>query len=290
MDTQHDKLSNRLAMILTKLNNGERFSLDELSSEFGVSIRTLQRDINERFSYLPIKKENGYYFLEEYCLGKLSFEDIKNFASLSGIRKLYPSLDDNFIVDLLNTRVNQTYIIKGFEYEDTSSKIEEFKSINVAIVTQHKIEFTYNDKQRVVAPYKLVNTSGIWYLTADEDGTLKTYTFVKISNLKKTNKEFTPNQEFIDTIAQNKAIWFSQTSIEVTLKIDSSVAEYFKRRTLLPHQKIVEQNEEHLIVSTKVSYENEILKVVRYWMPHIKIIEPVSLQERLETDLKQYLN
>jgi len=102
----HDKLSTRLTQILQKLNSGESLSLDDLANEFNVSLRTIQRDINERFSYLPLIRENGYIRIEEYALGKLSFKDIKNFAILSGIKNLYPTLDDDFIVDLINTRLN----------------------------------------------------------------------------------------------------------------------------------------------------------------------------------------
>ncbi len=289
MPSNHDKISTRLSLILTKLNSGERFNIQELAEEFNVSIRTIQRDINERFSYLPLKKENGYYFLEEYCLGKLNFEDIKSFASLSGIKNLYPNLDDSFIVDLLNSKINQTYLIKGCEYEDLSSKTLTFELLNIAIVTHQTISLTYNDKVRELNPYKLINTDGIWYLSADENNRLKTYTISKISNLTTTSKTFNPNKEFENIINKNKDTWFSKDAIEVTLEIDSKIKEYFIRRELLPHQKIIEQDN-NLIVTTTVSYEDEILKVVRYWMPHIKIIKPTYLQDKLLKDLKTYID
>jgi len=73
---EHDTLAIRLAQILTMFNDGRRLTLKELAEEFSVSARTIQRDF-ERLSTLPIKKENGYYHLEEYALGKLSFKDIK---------------------------------------------------------------------------------------------------------------------------------------------------------------------------------------------------------------------
>ncbi|HEE0016404.1 TPA: HTH domain-containing protein, partial [Campylobacter jejuni] len=44
----HDKLAVRLAQILMRFNNGGRFSLEELASEFNVDIRTIQRDLNQR--------------------------------------------------------------------------------------------------------------------------------------------------------------------------------------------------------------------------------------------------
>ena len=76
MSKSNDKLSIRLTQILLKLNSGEILSLDDLALEFNVSKRTIQRDINERFSYLPLIKKDGYIRIEEYCLGKLSFKDI----------------------------------------------------------------------------------------------------------------------------------------------------------------------------------------------------------------------
>ena len=287
---KHDKISTRLSLILTKLNSGERFTLEQIADEFNVSIRTCQRDINERFSYLPIKKENGYYYLEEYCLGKLNFEDIKNFAALSGIKNLYPNLNNDFIVDLLNSKINQIYLIKGYEYENLKSRSKEFELLNIAIVTHHQIEFKYNGKKRMVNPYKLINTTGIWYLSADENGTLKTYTFSKISNLKSLDSNFKPNNEFLKIIKQNSAIWFSQDKIEVILEIDISIVEYFTRRKLLPEQKILEKKKDHYIVSTTVSYEEEILKIVRYWIPHIKIISPTNLYDKLQKQLKGYID
>ena len=70
------------------------------------------------------------------------------------------------------------------------------------------------------------------YLVTVENNTLKTYTFSKILNIKDTNKNFKINKDFVNTINENKATWFSQTVIEVVLQIDTKVAEYFKRRDL----------------------------------------------------------
>lgn len=84
---EYDKLSIRLVQILSKFNNGESLSAQELN----VDTRTIQRDLNERLTFMPIKKENGRYVLESFALGKLSFKDIQNFATLSGIAELYPN-------------------------------------------------------------------------------------------------------------------------------------------------------------------------------------------------------
>lgn len=67
-----------------KLNNGERFTAEELAEEFNVNVRTIQRDLKDRLFYIPLKNEQNYYFLPSHALGKLSYKDIQNFAHLSG--------------------------------------------------------------------------------------------------------------------------------------------------------------------------------------------------------------
>jgi predicted DNA-binding transcriptional regulator YafY len=54
---KHDTIATRLSLILTKLNNGEKLDVDELVKEFNVTKRTIQRDLNERLSTIPLKKD-----------------------------------------------------------------------------------------------------------------------------------------------------------------------------------------------------------------------------------------
>lgn len=289
MVTKHDTIATRLALILTKLNNGERFTIEELADEFNVNVRTIQRDLNERLSYIPIIKEQGYYFMDSYALGKLNFQDIKSFATLSGIKSLYPTLNDKFIVDILNTKINKAYLIKNQGFEDSSLKYGEFELLSAAILNQHIVSFVYNDKNRVVNPYKLINNNGVWYLLADEDEVLKNYILSKISKLQVKENSFTPNKKFLEKIEQNDTNWFSNTTIEVVLEIDSNAKKYFLRKEILPNKKIIEENEQCLIISTKISYDDEILNIVKHWIPCIKIISPAYLQEKLNNILYEYL-
>lgn len=183
-----------LVQILSKFNNGESLSAQELTQEFNVDTRTIQRDLNERLTFMPIKKENGRYVLESFALGKLSFKDIQNFATLSGIAELYPKLDQGFIVDLLSCRVNKVLMVKneGFQKVD----YELFKDLSVAILKHNVLNFFYKDKERQIKPYKLVNYKGIWYLLGDENDKLKHFNLDKISKLRTKNENFIPNENF----------------------------------------------------------------------------------------------
>jgi predicted DNA-binding transcriptional regulator YafY len=289
MSKEYDKISTRLAFILRKFNNGDKFTAQELANEFNVNIRTIQRDLNERLEWLPIKKEKDYYSLEFYALGKLTYQDIENFANISGIKSLYPKLTKNFIVDILNNKINKAFLVKSRSFENIDIKTEDFQKLSLSIIDNKQINCNYNDKNRTLNPYKLVNNNGIWYLVASENDKLKTYTFSKIKNFIFSKNVFEPNSEFISMINNNKLNWFSQDEIIVTLEIDNNIAEYFIRREILANQTIIEHTDKKLILSTKVSYENEILSVVKYWLPHIKIQSPLNLQQKLENILQEYL-
>jgi len=286
----HDKIATRLAELLNKFNAGQKLSVEELVEEFGVTKRTIQRDINERMSFLPIKKENGLYFLEEYYLGKLNFDDIQNFAALSGIRELYPSLQEDFLKNILDNTVSQAYMVRGHNYEDLSKNTNEFKLLEDAIINNFVVEFIYKDKPRVVKPYKLINSKGIWYLAGVEDDTLKTFSFKKIAQLSTTDTKFEIDNSVLETIKDDDNIWFSPKKTEVVLKVDKDVAGYFSRRNILPNQHIVKELADGgLLVSTKVAFDEEILKLVRYWIPNVEIVSPNYLQEKLEDGLREYL-
>ena len=284
----HDKIANRLGMILHKLNEGERLSLQELSEEFGVSLRTLQRDFNERLSFLPIEVEEGYYYVPQYCLGKLNFNDVRTILKKSGVIGVYPVSNDDFIIDLLNEKVSKSYIVEGASYEQIDKR--SFLLINLAILNTQKLSFNYKQKERVVEPYRLINTHGIWYLIAQEDGILKNFSFTKLQNLISLEESFEADDKLLKQIEEKQTTWITQEKIEVVLRVDNDVMDYFVRRVLLPNQKIVEKRDTYSIISASISYEEEILSFVRYWIPHIAILSPSSLQEKLHATLQNYLH
>lgn len=290
MKKVHDKIATRLAQIIYKLNNGERFTQQELVEEFNVDIRTIQRDLHERLISLPTEKHNGYYSLASYALGKLTLQDIQNFAMLSGIQSLYPALDQKFMSDLLSIKLNTSYLVKHQGFEDITSKRYLFEQISGAIVRNSPIHFQYKEKRRKVNPYKLINNNGIWYLLADENDQLKNYTFSKIKQVEwDFQEQFIPKKEFLDLIAKNDTNWFSNQTIEVILEIKQEAMEYFLRKESLPNKCIIEHTSEALILSTNVSYDDEILRIVKYWIPYIKIKSPTYLQEKLSAILQEYL-
>jgi PAS domain S-box-containing protein len=101
----HYTLAYRLTQILRKLNQGQKLDPQHLADEFGVNLRTIQRDLNERFAFLPLKKVDGRYHLDSAYLDRLSLRDLDRFAALAGVRGPFPSLSDDFLRDI--TEVDQ---------------------------------------------------------------------------------------------------------------------------------------------------------------------------------------
>ena len=233
MKTDHDKLARRLTEILNYFNEGKRLDVKALSKEFNVSVRTIQKDLNERFNFLPIKKENGVYMLEPYALGKLTYDDIVRFAVFAGVKDLFPDMGKALIVDILNTSIQSSMKVKGINYERLTYTLDMFNAIAGAIVARHTLSFVYNEKSRLVKPYRMVNTQGSWYLVAvDSDGLLKHFAFSKIKLLGNTQTHFDPDETIEQIIDEDETLWYSQNPIDTILAIDNEVREYFLKKEI----------------------------------------------------------
>jgi predicted DNA-binding transcriptional regulator YafY len=295
MPGNHETLVYRLAQILIKLNQGEKLNPLDLADEFAVTLRTIQRDLNVRFAYLPLEKENGLYKLDPAYLGKLTTRDIERFACLAGVKGLFPSLSDNFLGDIFDRRIQSALLVKGHNYENLVGKEEIFRQLERAIIAGNHISFDYlKDKgsktYSSIAPLKLINHNGIWYLVARDNDKLKTFSFSKIEKMCRLDTCFAQEPGIDKMLKEEDGIWMGEDKTEIVFKISREIAGYFKRRKLIANQVIEKELDNGgLIVSTKVGHVNQILPIVRYWIPHIIIISPDGLQAELEKDLRDYL-
>jgi predicted DNA-binding transcriptional regulator YafY len=291
----HDTLVYRLSQMLVKLNQGEKLNPQALAEEFGVNLRTVQRDLNVRFAYLPLQKTNGYYHLDPTFLGKLSIKDVDRFAGLAGVRGLFPSLSDEFLRDIFDARIQAAVMVKGHNYENLAGKETDFRHLEGAIVGRQHIAFDYQKDSGLksytgVAPFKLVNHKGIWYLAARDGDKLKSFSFSKIERIRVLDTYFAPDTRVDKQLAEDDGIWLSDDQKEVVLKVNQDVAGYFKRRKLIANQVIEKELEDGgLIISAKVGHINQVMPIVRYWIPHIRIISPEGLQAEMESEISSYL-
>lgn len=291
---EHDRLAWRLASILIKLNQGERLEIEQLAEEYNVHRRTIQRDLNERLNFLALEENNGLYSLDPIHLGKLNFKDIERFAALAGLVGLFPALDSQFLRELFDSRMQETLHIHGTNHEDLKHRLADFRKLQQAITEKRRVQFTYTkdegEKTVAVQPYRLVNNSGVWYLAAVDGDKPKSYSFSKISALITLDEKFQPRADIQAMLNDEDSIWLNEKKTEVVLKIAPPAALYFKRRKLIAQQVIEKELEDGgLIVSGKFAHPNQILPIVRYWIPHVRIVSPEGWQGEMEEEMKMFL-
>jgi predicted DNA-binding transcriptional regulator YafY len=296
ISNEHQKLAARLGSILWRLNNGEKLSGADLAEEFNVNPRTIARDFSERLIDLPLEKTpEGKWALPASYLGKLQFSDVQQFAALLGVRDMFPALDEQFFRDLLGRVLTKTLAVHPPGYEDLRGRQPGFKALQRAIDQHCLVSFRYQkgevQKPVKVAPYRLVNHKGIWYLAATDAGKPKSYAFSKIRSLLVQEETFTPDPAIIKMLDEEDSIWLNREKVEVVLSVAPYAADYFRRSPQIPQQDITKELENGgLIVSGKFAHPDEILPIVRSWIPHIRIIAPKDWQQDMEAGLRTYLD
>ena len=292
---QHDTIAYRLSHILIKLNQGDQLDPAELADEFGTHVRTIQRDLKVRLAYLPLLKTRGRYHLEPAYLGKLNFKDIERFANLAGIKGLFPSLSRDFLQEMLTDQLQPPWLVRGHHYEDLSEQQGVFKQLEDAVISSRLLNLEMlkegqSKRYSALQSYRLINNKGIWYLAALHDGKLKTFSVAKIRSVQLLTDTFKRDPAIESSVETEEGIWHSPQPQKVILLVAPKVADYFKRRQLIPHQKILaESTDGALTVETTVGHQNQILPIVRYWIPCVRIVSPVAWNDELISQLADYL-
>ena len=230
--------------------------------------------------------------LNQQKSGFLTEEDINRFALFASIADLFPKIDREFYQE----KLTQSVQVKGFQYEGISGKEKEFDALNNAIKENLNISFKYtkNSTQETkyyqISPYNLLNKNGIWYLIGTENNKQKTFCFTQIHDLLVLKERFIPNENFQNEIRQSDSLYHGNQLAEIIIKVESTVSHYFLRRNLLPNQKLVHKLDDgSLLLSCENVNEQEIVPLVQYWVPHLTIVSPAELQEKMNENLKLYL-
>lgn len=287
--TDHDTLALRLADILRLLQAGERPTRLQLAERFGVSERTIYRDLS-RLGDVIEPGADGVYQIASHYRSSLSPADLNTFARLSGVEQLFPASDRRSWLDLLKPG-QPSFLVRDGHFAAERPDTQDFRELARAIDRQMRCRMVYTDKPRNIEPYRLVHNKGIWYLAATENGHLKSFALGRISGLRVSDETFIPDTAIRNQIENDDDIWFGQPRLDVTVQVAASNAYYFLRRNVLPNQELLEQQADgQLRVRCQVNHPNQLLPILRYWIPHIRILEPVWLQQQLNDELTAYLH
>jgi len=298
----YDKALTRLIAIITKLYNGDILSVKELAIEFNVSTRTIQRDLSQRLSGFPIYQENKIWKMaDDFKIEKsLGVEDT---IILNIIERISESIGGDFYSKtkkLLSKIKNDEFspIYAKIDMEDISEHLKEIQLLETAIKNKKVIKYKYSMENKTtianIKPLKIANFQGFWYLIsldANED-ILKKYYLKNIFEIQISEVTFEVDESIEDLMKNSISIWFQKDyePFEVKIFVSNAIAKYIRRKPLAPTQKIVCEHEDgSLDISLNITHEMEIIPMVQYWLPNMKVVSPKWIDKMICDDLKSYL-
>ncbi|AJQ29401.1 helix-turn-helix transcriptional regulator [Pelosinus fermentans] len=247
--------SNRLFEITTILLNKGTITARELAGRFGVSTRTIYRDIDALSSagipvYMNKGNGGGIHLLENYILNRAIFSDRESENLLLAVKTLqatqYPELDIALekMGALFKNASNHDWVEVDFSsWASLPNEENKFNDIKRAMLEQNIIQFDYvngegHRSSRLAEPEKLIFKNNAWYLLAFCRRRQKHRTF-RISRLKQ-----------LDVLAEKfekkvlprpiKEEWYSeQPLIALKLRFKAQVInrlyDYFDDSFLIPN-------------------------------------------------------
>jgi len=281
----------RVIKIVAKLFGYGKLKSSALAEEFGVSIKTIQRDLKLISEVLPLKTNRGVWWLDRSNIKeqKLAYELIRSFSQNAGID----------IECLQDSKESLSLISFAVAYKGIDENIakEIIDSINSSLSCQFFYTNNRGEKsQKVVSPILIFTQGGFWYLVAKENSTniIKKYSFSKIKLFK--SLENVPSIATTDDIKEAKKykdIWHSSGSkaFKVELFIDEYAYGYIQNNPLHFSQSLKELLVDGgAVLVYEITNSMELLPKIKEWIPHIFILEPSHLKKDLSNKLKDYLD
>ena len=286
-----DQRIERIVRILHRLYRPEAIRLEEAEA-FGVSTRTLRRDMELIGTLLPLERRRGVWRIDLPALGHrendLDHALLQAFAENARIRAacLDRHSRDPQIVEL------------AVRYHQLPRKRGE--TLLHAILHDRRCRFDYRDKEgtlthRSVAPVKLLSDRGSWYLIAwdiDKEAQ-RNFRLERIRNLKITDEARGLDTDLLHALESVRDPW-SDIHAEVQpilLHADSYATPYLKDMPLHPSQQLEEPHSDGgALFSYRVTHMMELIPRIKSWIPHLRILEPEEWHIHLSDELKGYLD
>ena len=298
--------TSRLFEIIYLLLNKDRVTAKELAERFGVSSRTIYRDIDTiSLAGIPIYTEKGkgggISLLPDFVLNKSILSEQEQNEILSALQGLtqIQSADSDPVLQKLSTIFNKT-AAKWLEvdFSDWSFEQEDYwGGFKTAILQKRVAEFdyysSYSEKtHRRVEPIQLWFKSRSWYLKAyDLDKQdVRLFKLTRIRNLDVTDETFA-DRDLLETLPMSVVESKYRPDVHLRLLIKSEMA----YRVLDEFAGYVEEQrpDGSYVVSICWPEDNWVYGMILSFGEHIEVLAPQHIrniiQEKAKKIYKQYL-
>ncbi|MCI0501834.1 MAG: WYL domain-containing protein, partial [Epsilonproteobacteria bacterium] len=177
------------------------------------------------------------------------------------------------------------------------------KTLEKAIHYRRHCTIEQNEPQGVkkyeLRPYKILFMNENFYLVGENLDENYPFSILRLSNIVSATfneKQFHHNQNMVNFIKQIQTPFpkyspnFQENMIKVLVEVGPNKARLFKAKKHLQSQKIEQELEDGtIILSFTVTQEKEMEELIKKWIPYMKVLEPASLKQSIENELKVYL-
>ena len=290
---------NRLIEIITILLNRQTITARELADRFGVSTRTIYRDVDVLSSAgIPIctdqGKGGGISLLEDYTLSKAMLSKSESEGLILALKAMgatdYPEADALLekIGSVFKSTVAHDWI--EVDFESWSSKVNEdnkFSKIRNAIIHSLMINFDYINgsgvkTNRDAEPVKLMFNAYTWYLIAycHNRHEHRMFRLSRIKNVKTTDKHFTKR---IITDKEKQVI--HAPFVELKLKCDEKALN--RLYDTFDEQFIQPNDDGSYILTVQIPEEEWIYGFVLSFGSYAEVIEPKHIRDEVRNRARE---
>lgn len=316
------KKLHRLISILRMLDSRKRCTPQSLSGEFHTTERNIYRDINDLnasgFSIVYDRVSGTYRFTDtDFTLRDLDLNKDEIVALLMGRQlssRLGKPFESTFLSIIgkvrkdtgqktrgrLKTLTDESRFWIDISEAEGFDKIEkQYEMINKAIDARVAMEIVYSAmadeklSRRMVDPYGLVFSHGLWYMV----GHCNLRDEIRVFALDCIKKCYLTEKHYAIPVGFNVADYFKPgwqmvrygEPVEVVIEFKSCYARWIKRRTWHPTQRIDEQPDGSLVFRVTLEGTCELKWWLYHWIPHCKVISPPELRDEMIGEMKEML-
>jgi predicted DNA-binding transcriptional regulator YafY len=231
---------NRLFEITTILLNKGTITAKELAARFGVSTRTIYRDIDVLSSagvpvYMNKGNGGGIALLENYAINRAIISDQESESLLLAVKTLqvtkYPAVDmilEKIGAIFKNTHQNDWVEVDFSHWSSIPNEKNKFNDIKKALLQREVINFEYVNgdgkrSRRSAEPEKLLFKGNSWYLIAfcRKRQEHRIFRISRIKNVEVTTEKFI--QKVLSELEKEEMKGFSKPLVQIKLRFQAKV-------------------------------------------------------------------
>lgn len=297
----------RLFTIVQILVNHGTTTAGTLADKFGVSTRTIYRDIDTlSLNGVPVYttkgKGGGIHILEDYVMDKSVLSDEEQSSLIMGLEALQvtkaSSVDDTLdkLRSLFKRKRPPLIQVDFAGWNDRDEEKKTFEAIKTALVAKKMLSMVYYNTRgekssRKVVPLQLIFKVRHWYLSAyclNKKGH-RLFKVSRIRGLALLEEQFEDDAYSLPEYSQPTTRMARSYMIECRFRINSKM--FTRVYDEFPPESIEKDNEGNFIVTYVCPEDEWLYSFILSYGHHLQVIEPEYLKTTIKEKIRlSYVN